>query len=144
MRVAAALQAIRDSGYVVDESNAERTAVITGTGVGGQTTLEESYLKLLDNNSSPRVHPFTIPRLMANAGSSQISMATGIMGPGFTVVSACASAIHAVGVTLHMLRSGLIDAAITGGAEACLTFGTLKGWEGFAGDGTGCLPSFLH
>jgi nodulation protein E len=56
-------------------------------------------------------------------------MATGITGPGFTVASACASAIHAMGVTLSMLRSGLIDMAITGGAESCLTFGTLKGWE---------------
>ena len=66
---------------------------------------------------------------MINAGSSQISMALGIKGAGFTVASACASAIHAMGVTLSMLRSGLIDAAITGGAEACLTLGTLKGWE---------------
>ena len=127
--VAAALQAIRDGGLTFTPETAERTAVITGTGVGGQNTLEESYMKLLDNNSSPRVHPFTIPRLMANAGSSQISMALGITGPGFTVASACASAIHAMGVTLHMLRSGFIDAAITGGSEACLTFGTLKGWE---------------
>lgn len=127
--VAASLQAVKDSGITFTPETAERTAVITGTGVGGQNTLEESYMKLLDETSSPRVHPFTIPRLMANAGSSQISMATGIMGPGFTVASACASAIHAIGVTLHMLRSGLIDAAITGGSEACLTFGTLKGWE---------------
>lgn len=127
--VAAALQAVRDSGIIFTPETAERAAVITGTGVGGQTTLEESYMKLLNETSSPRVHPFTIPRLMANAGSSQISMATGITGPGFTVASACASAIHAMGVTLHMLRSGLIDAAITGGSEACLTFGTLKGWE---------------
>ncbi len=127
--VAAALQAVRDSGITFTEETAERTAVITGTGVGGQNTLEESYMKLLNEQGSPRVHPFTIPRLMANAGSSQISMATGITGPGFTVASACASAIHAMGVTLHMLRSGLIDAAITGGSEACLTFGTLKGWE---------------
>jgi nodulation protein E len=127
--VAAALQAVKDSGLTFTSETAERAAVITGTGVGGQTTLEESYMKLLDETSSPRVHPFTIPRLMANAGSSQISMATGITGPGFTVASACASAIHAIGVTLHMLRSGLIDAAITGGSEACLTFGTLKGWE---------------
>ena len=104
-------------------------AVITGTGVGGQNTLEESYYKLLDPAAPGRVHPFTIPRLMANAGSSQISMALGIKGPGFTVASACASAIHAMGVTLSMLRSGLINAAITGGAEACLTYGTLKGWE---------------
>jgi nodulation protein E len=127
--VAAALQAVKDSGITFTAETAERAAVITGTGVGGQTTLEESYMKLLDETSSPRVHPFTIPRLMANAGSSQISMATGITGPGFTVASACASAIHAIGVTLHMLRSGLIDSAITGGSEACLTFGTLKGWE---------------
>ncbi len=127
--VAAALQAVKDSGLTLTPEMAERTGVITGTGVGGQGTLEDAYMKLLDEKSSPRVHPFTIPRLMANAGSSQISMATGAMGPGFTVASACASAIHAMGVTLHMLRSGLIDAAITGGSESCLTFGTLKGWE---------------
>jgi nodulation protein E len=127
--VAAALQALKDSGLKMTPEIAERTGVITGTGVGGQNTLEDSYMKLLHETGSPRVHPFTIPRLMANAGSSQISMATGIMGPGFTVASACASAIHAMGVTLHMLRSGLIDYAITGGSESCLTFGTLKGWE---------------
>ncbi|NTU77385.1 MAG: beta-ketoacyl-[acyl-carrier-protein] synthase family protein, partial [Alphaproteobacteria bacterium] len=127
--VAAARQAFIDSGLTLSSEQAERAAVITGTGVGGQNTLEESYMKLLDSTASPRVHPFTIPRLMANAGSSQISMDLGIKGPGFTVASACASAIHAMGVTLHMLRSGLFDVAITGGSEACLTFGTLKGWE---------------
>jgi len=129
LAVAAACQAMKDSGLTLTPELALRTAVITGTGVGGQNTLEESYMKLMDDNSHPRVHPFTIPRLMANAGSSQISMALGIKGPGFTVVSACASAIHAMGVTLHMLRSGLFDMAITGGSESCLTFGTLKGWE---------------
>ena len=128
LAVAAARQALDASGLKLTPAFAERTAVITGTGVGGQNTIEESYMRLLETGA-PRVHPFTIPRLMANAGSSQISMETGITGPGFTVVSACASAIHAMGVTLHMLRSGLIDAAITGGAESCLTFGTLKGWE---------------
>ncbi|MDD5585644.1 MAG: beta-ketoacyl-[acyl-carrier-protein] synthase family protein [Alphaproteobacteria bacterium] len=126
--VAAASQAMKDSGLVLTPETAERMAVITGTGVGGQNTLEDSYMKLL-GDGPPRVHPFTIPRLMANAGSSQISMALGITGPGFTVASACASAIHAMGVTLYMLRSGLFDRAITGGSESCLTFGTLKGWE---------------
>ncbi len=128
LSVAAAMQAMEDSGLKLTPEKAERMAVITGTGVGGQNTLEDSYMKLL-GNGPPRVHPFTIPRLMANAGSSQISMALGIQGPGFTVASACASAIHAMGVTLHMMRSGLFDMAITGGAESCLTFGTLKGWE---------------
>jgi len=128
MSVAAAMQAMEDSGLALTPESAERTSVITGTGVGGQNTLEESYMKLL-GDGMPRVHPFTIPRLMANAGSSQISMALGIKGPGFTVASACASAVHAMGVALHMMRSGLFDQAITGGAESCLTFGTLKGWE---------------
>jgi nodulation protein E len=127
--VAAASQAMRDSGLVLTSESAERMAVITGTGVGGMNTLEDSYHKLLSPEGSGRVHPFTVPRLMANAGSSQISMALGITGPGFAVASACASAVHAMGVTLSMMRTGLIDAAITGGAEACLTLGTLKGWE---------------
>ena len=127
--VVAAKQAFRDSGLTLTPEEAEHMAVITGTGVGGQNTLEESYHKLLDANETGRVHPFTIPRLMVNAGASHIGMTLGITGPGFTVASACASAIHAMGVTLSMLRSGLIDKAITGGAESCLTFGTLKGWE---------------
>ena len=127
--VAAALDALKDSGLNLTPEMAERTAVITGTGVGGQTTIEESYYKFLEPGSSQRVHPFTVPRAMPNAGSSHITMATGITGPGFTVVSACASAIHAMGVTLHMLRTGFIDAAISGGAESCLTYGNLKSWE---------------
>jgi len=128
LAVAAAREAFDDSGMTLTPDAAERMAVITGSGVGGQNTLEESYERLL-GLGAPKVHPFTIPRLMVNAGSSQISMDLGIRGPGYTVASACASANHAKGVTLHMLRSGLIDAAITGGAESCLTFGTLKGWE---------------
>lgn len=125
--VAAARQALEDSALVLTPELSERTAVITGTSVGSQNTLEESFLKLANGN--PRAHPFTIPRLMSNAGSSHISMTLGLTGPGFTVASACASATHAMGVALHMLRSGMVDRAITGGAEACLTFGTLKGWD---------------
>ena len=125
--VAAARQAFEDSGLVLTPELAARAAVITGTSVGSQNTIEESFLKLA--NGSTRAHPFTIPRLMSNAGSSHVSMTLGFTGPAFTVASACASAVHAMGVTLQMLRSGVADLAITGGAEACLTFGTLKGWD---------------
>ena len=127
--VAAARQAYIDSGLSLSEEEMQTTGAIIGTGVGGQSTLEESYGKLLSADGLGRVHPFTIPRLMVNAGSSHISMDLGITGPSFTVASACASAIHAMGVTLHLLRSGLIERAITGGAEASLTLGALKGWE---------------
>jgi nodulation protein E len=129
LAVAAAQGAMTDSGLELTPELSERTGVIVGTGVGGQNTLEDSYTRLLNPNGSLRVHPFTIPRLMANAGASHISMDLGLRGPGFTVASACASAIHAMGVALSMLRSGLMDAVVTGGAESCLTFGTLKGWE---------------
>jgi len=90
-------------------------------------TLEESYDRL--NSSSGRLHPLTIPRLMANAGASQVSMDIGAQGPAFTIASACASATHAIGVAMHMVRSGAVEIAVTGGSEACLTYGTLKGWE---------------
>lgn len=126
--VAAARQAFDDSGLVLDTEKAGRTGVIVGTGVGGQNTLEDSYSRLFDAGTA-RVHPFTIPRLMVNAGTSHVSMDLGITGPGFTVASACASAVHAMGVAVHLLRSGMVDAVVSGGAESCLTLGTLKGWE---------------
>ncbi|MBV8061157.1 MAG: beta-ketoacyl-[acyl-carrier-protein] synthase family protein [Alphaproteobacteria bacterium] len=126
--VAAARQAITEAGLTLTPALAERTGVILGTGVGGQNTVEESYNRLLVAGAT-RVHPFTIPRLMINAAASQISMELGVQGPSFTVASACASAIHAMGTALALLRSGLIDVAVTGGAESSLTFGTLKGWE---------------
>jgi nodulation protein E len=127
--VVAAQEAIADANLHLTPEIAERTGVVLGTGVGGQNTAEDSYVRLLGPDNSLRIHPFTIPRLMVNAGASHISMDRGITGPSFTVASACASAIHAMGVALSMLRGGLIDIAITGGAESCLTFGTLKGWE---------------
>ncbi|NDE90934.1 MAG: beta-ketoacyl-[acyl-carrier-protein] synthase family protein, partial [Alphaproteobacteria bacterium] len=130
-------EAIADSGLKFEGELAEQTACIMGTGVGGQNTLEESYTKLI-NNGGPlgaqlganiRVHPFTVPRLMANAGGCQVSMEHNILGPGYTIASACASATHAIGTAFHMIRSGMMVAAVTGGSEACLTYGTLKGWE---------------
>ncbi|MEI8395711.1 MAG: beta-ketoacyl-[acyl-carrier-protein] synthase family protein [Rhodospirillaceae bacterium] len=106
----------------------ERTATIIGTGVGGQNTLDDSYKKLYGDNAA-RVHPFTIPRLMINAATSHITMEHGLTGPSFTIASACASATHAIGHAYQLIRGGIVDAAVTGGAEACVTVGTMKGWE---------------
>jgi len=75
------------------------------------------------------VFPLTIPKLMVNAPASQISMFCGLRGPAFAVASACASATHAIGLAFQMVRSGAVDCAVTGGAEACITFGTMRGWE---------------
>jgi nodulation protein E len=75
------------------------------------------------------VHPLTIPKTMANAGASHISMEFGITGPSFTISTACSSAGHAIGQAFQMIRTGQTDLAITGGSEATFSFGILKAWE---------------
>jgi nodulation protein E len=126
--VVAAREAIANAAISFEHGLSERTATIIGTGVGGQTTLDDNFRRIYRNNLA-RVFPLTIPRLMVNATASQISMHCGLRGPAFVVASACASATHAIGLAFHMVRSGQVTCAVTGGAEACITFGTLRGWE---------------
>ena len=68
-------------------------------------------------------------QLLSDAPASQISMTCGLKGPAFVVASACASATHAIGLAFQMVRSGQVPVAVTGGAEACIAYGTMKGWE---------------
>lgn len=124
----AARQAVESSGLGFDGPLGLRTATILGTGVGGITTLDEGFHRLYREGAA-RLHPFTIPRLMVSAPAAQVSMEFGLTGPAFTASSACASAAHAIGLAFQMVRGGLVDAAVTGGTEASLTFGALKGWE---------------
>ncbi len=126
--VVAAREAIAQSGLVFDMPLSVRTATILGTGAGGQTTQDDSFRRLYLEKRT-RVFPLTIPKAMVNAPASQVSMACGLRGPAFAVASACASATHAIGLAFQMVRSGLVDCAVTGGAEACITFGTVRGWE---------------
>jgi len=126
--VVAAREAVSQSGLRFDERLGERTAAIVGTGVGGQNTQDDSYYRVYAA-ASRRLHPLTVPRLMVSAAPSHVSMQFGLRGPSFAVASACSSGTHAVGLAFHMLRAGLIDCAVTGGTEACITFGTLRAWE---------------
>jgi len=126
--VVAAREAIAQAGITFDMPLSVRTATIVGTGAGGMTTQDDSFRRIYLEKRS-RVFPLTIPKLMANAPASQISMACGLRGPAFVVASACASATHAIGLAFHMVRAGSVDCAVTGGAEACITFGVLRGWE---------------
>jgi nodulation protein E len=126
--VVAAREAVAHCGLAFDGALSERTATIIGTGVGGQTTQDENYKRLYRDNAK-RLHPLTIPKLMVNAPASQVSMHCGLRGPSFAVASACASATHAIGLAFHMVRSGAVTCAVTGGADACIAFGTMKGWE---------------
>jgi nodulation protein E len=124
----AAREAIAQSGLVFDRPLSLRTATILGTGVGGQNTLDDAFRRIYLEKKQ-RLFPLSIPRMMANAPASQVSMRHGLRGPAFVVVSACASATHAMGLAFQMVRSGAVDCAVTGGTEACVSFGTLRGWE---------------
>lgn len=104
----------------------ERAGVLFGAAVGCQT-LEEGYERILRDGARPL--PFTVPRVMPSSAASQISMAHRIHGPSFSAASACSSASHAMGLAFHMVRSGLIDMAVTGGCEAAITMGMVKSWE---------------
>jgi nodulation protein E len=126
--VVAAREAIAQSGLTFGDGLSERTAVIIGTGAGGQTTQDDNYKRVYRDNAK-RLHPLVIPKQMVNAAASQISMDRGLRGPAFAVASACASATHAIGIAFHMVRSGGAACAVTGGTEASITFGTMKAWE---------------
>jgi len=123
-----AREAVSSSGLIVNHANRDRIAIIHGTGSGGQTTNDASYYQLYRENKV-RFHPFTIPKLMPSAAASQISIELGITGPAFSTTSACASGAHAILMGTLLLRSGLADAALVGGAESALTYGSMKGWE---------------
>jgi nodulation protein E len=125
----AARQAVAQSGLNFKENGlGERTACIVGTGVGGENTHDEQSRRFYADKN-PRVHPLTIVRLMANAPACQITMEYGLTGPSFAVVSACASANHAMAQAFEMVRSGKVDFAVTGGSESCITVPTVKAWE---------------
>lgn len=124
--LAAARQAGAQARLTADPG---RTAVIMGTAGGGLITSDEAFRAVYAEGRN-RVHPFTVPRLMASAAASHISMDLGLTGPAFSVSSACASSNHAIGLAFQMVRSGMVEAAFAGGSEAMLSFGGLKAWEG--------------
>ena len=124
----AAREAVAMSGLDLKGDAGLRAAAIIGSGVGGMATLDESFQRLYAENAK-RFQPFVIPKLMISAAVSHITMEHGIRGPAFTVASACASANHAIGVAFQMVRSGMAEIALTGGAESVFTLGTLKAWE---------------
>jgi nodulation protein E len=126
--VIAAREALATAGVTWTPRLRESTAIITGSCVGGQTTEDEGFVNLYRNNI-PRVNPLSIPRSMQNAAASRISLETGVVGPTYTISTACSSSNHAIGQAFWMVRSGAVEMAITGGSEAVFSLGFLKAWE---------------
>ncbi len=124
--IAAARQAVTQSGLIAAHP-ADSLAVLFGCSAGGRTSEEQESAKLYTRDA--RVHPLTVPRIMANAGASLVAMEHAITGPSLTLSTACASGTHAIGLAFHMIRSGSIRAALAGGHEAPLSFAFLRAWD---------------
>ena len=123
----AANLALQDARLDPRAYDATRFGVVAGTGIGGMETFAENFTTLLEKGPR-RVSPFFVPRLMPNAIAGEISIAHGLRGPNFGIVSACASGSHAVGVARDLIAGGLLDAAITGGSEAVMLRITYAGF----------------
>ena len=125
----AAREAVAQSGLEFKASGlGKHTACIVGTGIGGENSHNEQSRRFF-GDKNPRLHPLTILRVMANAPACHIGIEFGLTGPSFAVVSACASANHAMSQAFDMVRSGRVAVAVTGGSEACVTETTMKAWE---------------
>jgi nodulation protein E len=123
----AADEAMAQAQLPRDQPQGDRTAVIVGTGIGGAETIDIGNYQFFVTQD--RGNPLNIPLLMPNAAASQISMRYGCRGPSFAIASACSSASQSIGIGLQMVRSGIVDRAVVGGSEACLTATGFKSWE---------------
>ena len=137
--IASARQALTASGLMKHYSG-EDVAVVFGCSTGGRTAEEPETAKLYTRGG--RVHPMTVPRAMASAGTSLVCIEHGITGTAYTVSTACASSAHAIGQAFHMVRSGTVQAAVTGGHEAPLSYGFLKGWDSLGVVSPTCCKPF--
>ena len=117
MAVAAAAEALRDSGLTIDSSNAESVGVLMGSGIGGIATLMEQA-RVLESRGPERVSPFLVPMMIVDMVAGQVAIRTGAKGPNFSVVSACATSAHSIGEAFEVIRRGDAKAVIAGGSEA--------------------------
>ena len=118
--MAAAEEAVNNSGLLNSEFDKNRIGVITGVGIGGMATLEEQC-RLLHEKGPRRVSPFFIPKMIGNIAGAIIAIRYEFKGINFNCMSACASANHALGTAFRTIQYGDADAIVAGGVEASVT-----------------------
>jgi len=118
--VAAAEQAITDSGLVINDDNAERIGVAIGSGIGGLGIIEANRDNM--NKSGPRkISPFFVPASIINMISGHVSINKGLKGPNIAVTTACTTGTHSIGLGARMIQYGDADVMVVGGAEKAST-----------------------
>ena len=125
----AVAEALRDSGFSVENSDAERAGVIWSTGVGGLTSFFEEVTDYAGGDGTPRFSPFFIPRMIPDLAAGYISIKYGFKGPNYCVSSACASSNHGLISALDQIRAGRADVMIAGGSEAVVNIPGVGGFN---------------
>ncbi len=125
--LAAAVQAVKDAGIDFGKCDRFRCGAIIASGIGGLTELQDQHRRFMEKGPS-RTSPLFVPKMMLNAAAGQIAIRFGLGGPNWGVVSACASANHAMGTALRTIQYGDADVMIAGGTEAALTYLSLSGF----------------
>lgn len=124
----AAREAVNSACIKWTQDLRERTSIVTGSCVGGQTSVDQAFMDVY-RNQRKNIHPLTVPRVMASAAASHISIEFGINGPAYTLSTACSSASHAIGLAFWMVRHGMTEMALAGGSEAPFSLVHLKAWD---------------
>ncbi|HBL33520.1 MAG TPA: beta-ketoacyl-[acyl-carrier-protein] synthase II [Porphyromonadaceae bacterium] len=130
LAVAAAKEAMENSGMDLEKENKDRIGVIFSAGIGGIRTFEEEVGGYYVNiDKGPRFNPFFIPKMIADIAAGHISMIYGLRGPNYATVSACASSTNAIVDAFNLIRLGKANAIVTGGAEATISPSAVGGFN---------------
>jgi len=113
-------QAVTDAGINKDNINSDRVGVVFASGIGGLITFQEEVTNFAMGDGTPRFNPFFIPKMILDIAAGQISMRHGFRGPNFAVVSACASSTNAIMEAFNLIRLGMADMILSGGAESVI------------------------
>ncbi|HUV43693.1 MAG TPA: beta-ketoacyl-ACP synthase II [Dehalococcoidales bacterium] len=120
LAVAASVEAIRDAGLEINDTNKGNIGVLIGSGIGGLLTMSEQ-VRILIEKGPDRVSPFLVPMMIADMASAQVSIALGARGPNFCPTSACSSGSDAIGTAYEIIKRGDAEAMFAGGSEAIIT-----------------------
>ncbi len=126
--IAATRMALEDSGLAITAANAARVGVITGCGLGGLQSMEDT-IHVIEHQGPKRVSPFFIPMMIGNMAAGMISIHFGAQGPNLSMATACAAGAHAIGESFNRIQDGTADAMISGGTEAVISPTAIAGFN---------------
>mgnify|MGYP003572889517 CR=1 FL=1 len=125
--IASCVEAVKDSGLEVTEENGHRIGVAMGAGIGGLATIEDNHNKYLAGGAR-KVSPFFIPGSIINMTSGNVSIMYGMTGPNLSIVTACATSTHSIGIAARSVMHGDADVMLAGGSEYATTALSLRGF----------------